>query len=244
LAVKHLTAGERTTIDGKGIQLRAAGEGSAVPLWIAAEGPRSLQLAGRIADAVLIESGAQPSVVAHVRQHVATGARSVGRSPDDVRIWYMARIRVDTSEEDALHDPMLETYAAGFGAEAWKVVSPNDGPAVDQLRSKKGLDVPNEVAEQLEAFNQEPLGAFFSPENVELMDRHHLREWIARTYFVAGTKDQVVERLRTLVEAGATDFMVPRFVPRSMADVVDVLEAVSPLTSDSATSHSTSKEAS
>jgi alkanesulfonate monooxygenase SsuD/methylene tetrahydromethanopterin reductase-like flavin-dependent oxidoreductase (luciferase family) len=175
---------------------------------------------------VLIENGAQPSVVAHVRHHVATGARSVGRSPDDVRIWYMARIRVDSSEEAALRDPMLEAYAAGFAAESWRVVRPKDGPAVDQLHAKKGLDVSNEVAEHLAAFNREPLGEFFSPQNIELMDRHHLREWIARTYFVAGTKEQVVERMRSLVDAGATDFMVPRFVPRSMADVVDVLHAL------------------
>jgi alkanesulfonate monooxygenase SsuD/methylene tetrahydromethanopterin reductase-like flavin-dependent oxidoreductase (luciferase family) len=138
----------------------------------------------------------------------------------------MTRIRVDTSEEVALRDPMLEAYGAGFAAEAWKVVRPDDGPAVDQLRTKKGLDVSAEDADRLDAFNREALSGFWTPEHVELMDRHGLRDWIARTYFVAGTQEQVVERMCALVDAGATDFMVPRFVPHSTGDVVDVLAAV------------------
>lgn len=233
LAVKRLTAGESVTVDGGTFQISAAGEGNAVPLWIAAEGPRSLQLAGRIADAVLIENGALPSVVAHVRHHVTKGAEAAGRSPDDVRIWYMTRIRVETSEQNALDDPVLEAYGAGFAAEVWKVVRAGDGPAVDQLRAKKGLDVSTDVADRLEAFNREATAGFFSPENVELMDKHDLREWIARTYFMVGTHEQVVDRMRALVDAGATDFMVPRFVPRATADVVDVLTAVSRATAGS-----------
>jgi alkanesulfonate monooxygenase SsuD/methylene tetrahydromethanopterin reductase-like flavin-dependent oxidoreductase (luciferase family) len=226
LAVKRLTAGEPVNVDGRACRITAAGEGTAVPLWIAAEGPRSLQLAGRIADAVLIENGALPSVVAHVRHHVALGAEAAGRSPDDIRLWFMTRIRVDTSEAQALADPMLEAYGAGFAAEAWKAVRAGDGPPVEQLRSKKGLIVSDEVAKRLEAFNLDAVGGFFSPQNVPLMDKHGLREWIASTYFVAGTQEQIVERMRALVDAGATDFMVPRFVPHATSDVVDVLTAM------------------
>jgi alkanesulfonate monooxygenase SsuD/methylene tetrahydromethanopterin reductase-like flavin-dependent oxidoreductase (luciferase family) len=225
-AIRSLTAGEQVTIDGRALQLRASGEGRAVPVWVAAEGPRSLQLAGRMADAVLIESGAQPSVVAHCRHHVAEGARRAGRSPEDIDIWYMARIRLDSSQEQALRDPVLEAYAAGFAAEAWKVVKADDGPAVDQLRVKKGLEVSDDEAERLAAFNREAVAGFFSPENVPLMDKHGLREWISRTFFVAGTQEQAVERMRALVAAGATNFMIPRFVPRSMAEAVGVLAAV------------------
>lgn len=227
LAVKRLTAGEAVTVDGETLRIKAAGEGTAVPVWIAAEGPRSLHLAGRIADAVIVENGAQPNIVTHVREHVASGAEAAGRSPDDVRIWYVARIRVDVSEEDALRDPALEAYGASFAAEAWKVVRPGDGPAVEQLRTKKGLEVSRDVAERLEAFNSEAVPEFWSPQNVALMDKHHLREWIASTYFVAGTKEQAVERMRALVDVGATAFMIPRFVPRSTSEVVEVLAAAS-----------------
>ena len=121
---------------------------------------------------------------------------------------------------------MLEAYGAGFAAEAWRVVRPGDGPAVDQLREKKGLLVTGDVAERLEAFNLDAFGGFFSPENVVLMDKHGLREWIADTYFVAGTREQVVDRMRALVDSGATNFMVPRFVPHATADVADVIDAV------------------
>lgn len=83
-----------------------------------------------------------------------------------------------------------------------------------------------DVAERLEAFNHDAVNEFFTPAKVELMDTHGLRDWIARTYFVAGTHEQVVRRMRAFVEAGATDVRVPRFVPHSTADVPDVLRSV------------------
>ena len=228
LTVKSLMAGEEVSVNGHTHQLRAAGEGTPVPLWIAAEGPIGLQLAGRIADGVLIENGAQPSVVEHVRRYVTKGAESVGRSPDEIDLWFMTRIRIDESEDAAIHNPVIEGYGAGFAAEAWKVVREGDGSPVEQLLAKKGLVVTEDEAERIAAFNQEASSEFWSPENVVLMDKYGLRDWIARTYFVLGTKEEVVARMQVLADAGASDFMCPRFVPAATSDVRDVIDALRP----------------
>jgi 5,10-methylenetetrahydromethanopterin reductase len=57
-----------------------------VPLLIGTWGRKTGALAGRIADEVKIGGSANPAMVAVMREHVAAGARSVGRDPDDVGI--------------------------------------------------------------------------------------------------------------------------------------------------------------
>ena len=224
--VRGLVAGEEMVWQGTPLRLHATGEGTTIPLWIAAEGPRTLQLAGRIADAVVVENGATPSVVEHVRKYVAMGVEAAGRSPDDVDIWYMVRMRVDASVDTAFAAPGLEAYGASFVSEAWRVVRPNGGDPVDQLFEKKGIVVSRDVASRLEAFVGDAVPEFFSPRNVELLDKYRLRDWITETYFAFGTLDEVAGRVRALVDAGASKFMVPNFVPASPADVADVLARV------------------
>lgn len=226
LAVKGLIAGETVTYEGETLQLKAAGAPAQIPLWVAAEGPRTLELAGRIADAVMVENGAMPSVVDYVRRHVAIGAKAAGRSIDDIEIWYMVRMRVDESVDAAFGAPGIAAYGASFVSEAWRVVRPGEGDPVEQLRRKKGIIISADIAKRLEAFSNEAVPEFFSPLNIDLLDKHGLREWITQTYFAFGPRDDVVARVQALADAGATKFMVPNFVPRSVKDVADVISRV------------------
>lgn len=55
-----------------------------IPLAIAAVGPRALQLAGELADVVLLNYGAPCEYVAWAREQVAAAARRAGREPTEV----------------------------------------------------------------------------------------------------------------------------------------------------------------
>lgn len=50
-----------------------------VPIWLATEGPRTLELAGATADVVMLGSGATPASVSRALAHVATGANDAKR---------------------------------------------------------------------------------------------------------------------------------------------------------------------
>lgn len=57
-----------------------------VPLYLAAVGPRALQLAGGLADGVLLNYGASPAYVRWALHQVEQGARSAGRDPQTVDV--------------------------------------------------------------------------------------------------------------------------------------------------------------
>ena len=96
--VRALLAGEDVTHEGKAITVNAATLGGAkprtkVPIYIAALGPRMLQLAGAIADGVLL-SWTAASYVEQAIQLVQDGAIKAGRDPSDVAISGYLRVAV------------------------------------------------------------------------------------------------------------------------------------------------------
>jgi probable F420-dependent oxidoreductase len=74
------------TVDYKGNRLRLPwGEGSRLPVWVAAYGPRALALAGEVADGFILQV-ADPDVAAQSIAAVRTAAAEAGRDPGSVRV--------------------------------------------------------------------------------------------------------------------------------------------------------------
>ncbi|WP_182113204.1 MULTISPECIES: LLM class flavin-dependent oxidoreductase [unclassified Actinotalea] len=96
------------------------------PLYLAARGPKMLELSGRVADGV-ITHGIAPSHVQYVRDHVATGA--AGRTEGRTSICLMLDVEIGDDREAALAAlrPRCTTMAGGAYA--------------DELIEVYGLDV-------------------------------------------------------------------------------------------------------
>jgi len=52
-----------------------------VPIYLAASGPKTLELAGEIADGVILFGAVSPSLIQFCMEHVRTGAERAGRNP-------------------------------------------------------------------------------------------------------------------------------------------------------------------
>jgi alkanesulfonate monooxygenase SsuD/methylene tetrahydromethanopterin reductase-like flavin-dependent oxidoreductase (luciferase family) len=104
--------------------------GSRIPIWIAALGPRTMRLAGEVADGVLL-NWCPPARIAFARERIREGAQAVGRDPTDVTVAVYIRACVEQREADALEAlrsaagqyasfPSYERQfrAVGLGAEA------------------------------------------------------------------------------------------------------------------------------
>lgn len=57
-----------------------------VPVWIAAQGPRTLRMAGAQADGVFVRVGTHPGNIIAAYDEIAAGAREVGRDPANIEI--------------------------------------------------------------------------------------------------------------------------------------------------------------
>src|SRR5215510_11689057 len=72
-----------------------------VPIYLAAEGPRTLELAGRLADGVIAGLGLTPEVIRLSLDAIERGARAAGRALGDLDIWWFAKANVADTREAA-----------------------------------------------------------------------------------------------------------------------------------------------
>ena len=105
----RLTAGE--VVDRGGRPWRVHRATRRVPIYLAAEGPRTLELAGRVADGVICGLGLTPEVIALSLAAIERGARAAGRTLDDVDVWWFAKTSLADSRAAAI-EPIKMALAA------------------------------------------------------------------------------------------------------------------------------------
>ena len=114
--VRKFMAGEEA--EYRGSKMRSEWIRRPVPLYLAAEGPLSLQLVGEVADGTIFMGG-PPELVRWKLQQIEKGALRVGRDPSKIDIWVRSVIVVAESKEKALREAaghlpgisLLDTYS-------------------------------------------------------------------------------------------------------------------------------------
>jgi len=156
-----------------------------VPVWVAAGGPRTLRMAGRVADGVFIRVGRHEANLRAAVTAVHEGAREVGRDTSEVEIGVVLHTLLTD-------DP---AYAASVGraiATGFYEYSPTlfdgpglgwDGPDIETLREQVWPDFHH--TPDLEA----------AGELVSFLD-----DAAVKTFTLAGGTDELVAQLRELLE--------------------------------------------
>lgn len=89
-----------------------------IPVLLAAIGPRSLELAGRCMDGVVLHTFFSDTAMARAVESIARGARAAGRDPASIRVWSVLATIGDHMPEDLrLRRTVgrLATYLQGYG---------------------------------------------------------------------------------------------------------------------------------
>ena len=84
------------------------GLGFLVAAQLSAEGPRTLQLAGEIADGVIVNVGLEPSLVREAVDHVHAGARRAGRDVAAIDLWTRVRVNVTDNVQAGTDEIRME----------------------------------------------------------------------------------------------------------------------------------------
>jgi 5,10-methylenetetrahydromethanopterin reductase len=83
-AIRALWSGATVEADEPGFALHDAHyrfpPGTDIPVWVSATGPRTLELAGRVADGVILLAGLHPEGISFALEHIGRGAEAAGRS--------------------------------------------------------------------------------------------------------------------------------------------------------------------
>jgi 5,10-methylenetetrahydromethanopterin reductase len=109
--IQRLLAGADVDFGGARSRLR---DPMAVPVYVAASGPRNLRLAGEAADGAILLSGVAPEPLAAAMQQVAAGA--VGREPVPVTVSAFCRVTNSVRRDARELKPVCLSIAANGGA--------------------------------------------------------------------------------------------------------------------------------
>jgi 5,10-methylenetetrahydromethanopterin reductase len=107
----------RRLLDGAAVEVGAARPAhlphhQPVPIWIAAGGPRTLRMAGGVADGVFLRVGTHPASIARAIEAVRAGAAAAGRDPAAVRLGLVFHTVLVDDPARAL--AMARSMAAGY----------------------------------------------------------------------------------------------------------------------------------
>src|SRR5262245_16972127 len=200
-ALRALLAGESVAFNGTSGRLAYA-SGRRIPVLMAASGPKATELAGEIADGILLSVGFHPRIADAVLHHLAAGARRGGRRLEDLEIMWAVRVGMASSTAEARRQarPTVVHQALLSARSHWL---PYTGLTLPRF------DIPPEVR------------AIYP-------DLAHARDWeqaIAATSFVpddliaelcetlglVGTAEHCAQRIIQMVPAGVTNLFVQAF---------------------------------
>ncbi len=220
LALRPLLRGESTEYAGREIHTKWIAEQAAnpVPIYIAAEGPKTLELAGEVADGVICGLGLSPDVAKLTLDHLAIGAERAGRSLDEIDIWAFARINVGDDHEALLNEIRMELASTAHHAFRF---------------TQEGKLVPPEFADSIRRVqagyrpaNHEDLGE--SP-NAGLMAEPEFLSYMAARFAILGTVEECAAQIQAIRASGFHQFLFTGFVDERAALIKTLGQSVFPL---------------
>lgn len=196
-AIRALNSGAALAVDAeRPARLRHA---APVPVWIAAQGPRTLEMAGRVADGVFIRVGVHPENLRLAVDAVRAGERAAGRAVGEVRIGCV--FHTVFGEDAAKVGRIARAVAAGYYEYSPRLFAniglPWDGEDMARLKRRVWPDFHH--ARDMEAAGE--VVAF-------------LPDAAANAFALRGPFEAIREQLRAILDLGLPiEIVVPHPVP-------------------------------
>ena len=192
---RALLRGEPVEFEGRRMQIEVA-PGERVPIYMAANAPKALALAGELCDGVIFLAGFRPELVRGALEHVATGAARAGRTLADLDICAGTICHVTDDEREAARvvRPYVVATAQVGGRESLRAAGIEvDPPAVvagiyPDMSHARDWDEASAAAEGW------------------VSDEVALR--YADAFCLVGSVDETVDRLKAVAALGVTSFYI------------------------------------
>jgi 5,10-methylenetetrahydromethanopterin reductase len=186
--IRSLIGGE--DVDWGKVAIRPGWEGRAVPIYLAASGPKALRLAGALADGVLVAVGMNQLFYRWALEQIHAGAEASGRDVSAIRIVKKIHFCTHDNREVAINQ-VRRLVANGLNF-MWRLA-----------REVPGAEAEGWSGEYLDKF----MAAFDHARRGEI-DADHVKmvtDDLVEQVALAGTPSECVEKLQAMAEAGVTD---------------------------------------
>jgi len=165
--------------------------GGVPPVWVAGYGPKVLELAGRVADGVILQF-ADPDLIEWCVSFVKKGAEAAGRDPRNIEI--MAAAPVWVSDDLKVGRERVRWFPA--------LVSNH---VVDLVSRYKPEELPPALTSYIRDRGQYD---YLHHCEVDSSNRNFVSDEVTDRFCLLGTAEAHVEKLRALARAGVTQFNI------------------------------------
>ena len=161
-----------------------------VPIYIAASGPKMLELSGRIADGIIILVGVADDYIAHAREKIAAGAQAAGRKLADISLvlWVPCAVSETASAKDAVKAHVARVVAHPLPY----VLDPNEQKVLEEIR--KTYDYYHHMDQQANHAEVIP-------------------DWLVDKFAIAGTVDQCRAQIERIKKSGIQQIAIIPYAP-------------------------------
>lgn len=204
------------TADYHGRRARLTWARAAVPIFLAASGPKTLRLAGRIADGVVIRTGIAPDIVRDSIAQVHAGAGEAGRDPAAIDLWWWPDVNVAGSYREAVEEIKMSLAAAGNHLTRF---------------TTEGKHIPPDLLPKLKLLGERYAFAdHVRPDsaNDRLIEELGLVDYLADRFAAAGSPQDCIRKLERAIEAGARQFWMSVHFDDKLRFIRDWAERVMP----------------
>ena len=188
LIIRALLHGEQVDFQGEVLQFNNSRLNFAarpdIPIIVATRGDRVLQVAGEVADGVMIATYAEPVGISYALSLVEAGARRAGRSLSDMRIISRVDACISTDRRAA-----IEAVKPMVGVFLW--TSYPDRAFVRQV----GLEVPDELERIIARRDY----------NLMAENAHLVPDAFVEKFCWAGTAEEVAHKVTAVARLGIQD---------------------------------------
>jgi alkanesulfonate monooxygenase SsuD/methylene tetrahydromethanopterin reductase-like flavin-dependent oxidoreductase (luciferase family) len=194
-----------------------------VPIYIAASGPKSLSLAGEIADGVILFGAVSPTLIDFVMKHVRDGAERAGRDPAEIYTLCMTALHL-TKPGESLETSAVRQAVGPFVSSSTNIFAlsnPDPKTLPEELRDdilgfRDVYRVPEGPIEtrHLKMYADYLLGFKEAHEKV-------VTEKIIRATTLTGTADEIVASIENMRAAGIHQVAIQPIL--SARDTIDAV---------------------
>ena len=216
--IRKFMAGEEA--EYRGVKAHSEWIRDPVPIYLAAEGPRMLQLAGEVADGV-ISIGTNPEWVRWKMGQVEKGALRAGRDPSEVEYWVRTMIYVADSKEEARRE--VSPYPLAYGH--LHLLLERDTPEANELRRGLEQAQPGMVEDLIS--DSKKVASAYEPYGVERLDApwaKYVTATLIDYFHLTGKPDDINERISVLGEMGVKNISTVMF---TILDKKGMMRAIS-----------------
>lgn len=153
-----------------------------VPIYISAEGPKTLRVAGRICDGVILGTGFDKAVTDWARQRIAEGADNAGRTLEEIDIMPAGMIVVDDDGELARRRVRSRMANRAHHNFRFTMETVPEGEAAGVQRFMDNFDISKPIEERV--------------------DPGFVTDYLLERFTIAGTPEECIAKVQRLEADG------------------------------------------